>query len=346
MLLGTICIFHLISYLLDPYSEYWRGFLHRPLSALLEDMAFSTALCAILCELSLFVDRRLDAYIPWTDKPGKRVVLQAVLQVIGSLLFNLAVFILFYFISNEREVLPDEKETTSILQWLVISTFLSLMISAANTGNYLLKSWKQTALEAAEHKVRAVELQQAAVEAELQALRLQLDPHFVFNNLSVLSELILKDQQLGYEYAESFAKVYRYLLVNSRKDMIPLEEELKFLNAYLFLIKNRIGEGVVFEIDIDKAALHLQLPPMTLQLFIENALKHNQTITASPLHVRIATIPGKELIVVNSMRPLVNKPHSAGIGLSNILSRYALLTDRKPEIEKNEHFFIVKVPLI
>ncbi len=98
-------------------------------------------------------------------------------------------------------------------------------------------------MEAAQHKLRASKHKQAAMAAELQALKLQIDPHFIFNNLSVLSELILEDQQLGYEYSEKFARVYRYLLVNSRKDIIVVEEELKFLESYIFLIEKELGKG-------------------------------------------------------------------------------------------------------
>ena len=180
----------------------------------------------------------------------------------------------------------------------------------------------------------------------MQALRLQLDPHFVFNNLSVLSELILQDQQAGFEYTENFAKVYRYLLTNSKKKVISLAEELKFLNAYLYLLKKRLGMGVLFEIDLPQTKMDAKLPPVTLQLLIENAIKYNRIDLDNPLVVRVFTNDRNELIVSNNLLPLMSKPYSSGIGLENIIHRYALLSDRRPELQINELSFTVKIPLL
>jgi LytS/YehU family sensor histidine kinase len=147
-------------------------------------------------------------------------------------------------------------------------------------------------------EIRAAALDQMAVEAELYSLKLQIDPHFVFNNLSVLSEMILKDQQLGYEYAENFSRIYRYMLVNTKKDIISLDE-IKVFKIIYFLIKQRIGDGVTFEVDIEKECLGAYLPP-TLQLLVENALKHNKT-SRNPLQICIYNTDKNELIVENNL---------------------------------------------
>ncbi len=348
LLCGAIAVYYLFSYLQDPYAEYWKSYFQQSNSYIIGDILFSIIFCAMLCELCLFIDKRLNVYVPWTVKPLSRLILQAFFHLASCVLVILLVYKVFEIIyyKNNASTLLTEKEITYLFQWFATSIFISIMISTANTGNYLLKSWKQTAIEAAEHKIKAAEHKQATTEAELQALKLQLDPHFVFNSLSVLSELILEDQQLGYEYSENFAKVYRYLLVNSKKDLISSEEELKFLHAYLFLVKKRIGDGVLFEINIDTSMLHLKLPPLTLQLFIENALKHNQTTKTNPLLIRIYSDTNEYLVVENILIPLLNKPFSAGIGLTNIGSRYALLTERKPIVENNGQLFIVKAPMI
>jgi two-component system LytT family sensor kinase len=175
---------------------------------------------------------------------------------------------------------------------------------------------------------------------------LQLDPHFVFNNLSVLSELILEDQKLGYDYSENFSKVYRYLLLNSRKDLITLEEELKFLRAYIFLLHYRAGSGIAFEINIDSAHLSLQLPPLTLQLLIENAMKHNKLLKSNPLKIAVCSGINMDLIVCNSLIPLDKSELSPGLGLNNIVQRYELLSEALPVIEQTDKRFIVTIPLI
>jgi LytS/YehU family sensor histidine kinase len=184
------------------------------------------------------------------------------------------------------------------------------------------------------------------MESELQALKLQIDPHFVFNNLSVLSELILENQKLGYEYAENFSKIYRYMLVSSKKNIIPLENELRFLNAYMFLIKHRIGQGVDFEINVSEESKQLYMPPLTLQLLIENALKHNKTNRKHPLLIRIYTNDKNELIVENELLPIEKPLESSGIGIRNIVRRYSLLSEKQPDIVKSENSFKVTIPLI
>lgn len=342
---------HLLCYMLDPYNSYYTTYFHQSYLDIVIEWFSSLLFCAIISELSLYLDSILNQKMPWTSKPLKRLITQIIIQIIGVLL---VIAILNFIINQFFDVsTPTEKEMREFFQWVVATILIVLMISAISTGNFLLQNWKATAMEAAEHQLKATEYEltatqhkQVAAEAELQALKLQLDTHFVFNNLSVLSELILEDQQLGYQYAENFTKVYRYLLVNSKKNLITLEEELKFLNSYLFLIKNRIGEGVIFEIDIERDKFPLKLPPLSLQLLIENALKHNQTLKENPLKIRVYSTQENELIVVNDLLPLLTKPQSATIGLNNIISRYALVSDRKPSIEKDKHTFTVKIPMI
>lgn len=241
-----------------------------------------------------------------------------------------------------HSVLTDSKyiqETREIMQQFLITLMVTFLIMVINTGNSILLKWKNTA-------VRAAESDRIAMEAELQSLKLQLDPHFVFNNLSVLSELILRDQQLGYEYAENFTKIYRYMLVNSKKNIIHLEEEIKFLNAYIFLLKQRVGEGLIFEIDIDRKQYLNNLPPLTLQLLVENAMKHNKTSKSDPLHLKIYTNCEHSIVIENNFNPLETNTPSSGIGLENIVRRYRLLGAAKPEIFQDDKIFKVTVPLI
>jgi len=336
---------YLISYMMDPYSSYWSDFFKRPLSNIIEEFVISIIFCTIISELSLFLDRWFNHKMPWTVDPIKRLVVQSLVQIIGVLLVTLITHFIFVLILEENDMEATISEIKGYWQWIIATVLTALMISAINTGNFLITNWKITAMDAAEHKIKAAEHKQAAAEAELQALKLQLDPHFVFNNLSVLSELILEDQQLGYEYAENLAKVYRYLLVNSRKKLISLGEELKFLNAYLFLIEKRMGQGVAFEIIVSQEHLRLQIPPLTLQLLIENALKHNRTTKERPLEITIQS-DAEYLTVSNTLLPLVSKADSAGIGLTNILSRYTLLSAKKPIVEEDTSVFTVKVPLL
>nr|WP_315031672.1 histidine kinase [uncultured Chryseobacterium sp.] len=339
----TFCLF---SYLIDPFDPVWQNYLETPLKMILEDALWVVFFSAIISEVSILIDKTLNKLLPWNDRTIQRLFVQGVLQIIGSVLMVMIINFIVECTSDNLPEMDSRKEYTLLGQWVATNIVVSLTISAFNTVDYLLENWKKTAVEAAQHKLRASKHKQAAMAAELQALKLQIDPHFIFNNLSVLSELILEDQQLGYEYSEKFARVYRYLLVNSKKDIIAVEEELKFLESYIFLIEKRIGEGVIFKIDIQEECRGMYTLPLSLQLLVENAIKHNQTSKSNPLEIEVYTTQEKELVVSNTFLPLINKPDSSGVGLTNIIARYEILGYTKPIIEKTENKFIVKLPLI
>lgn len=345
--LFAFVMLYAISYFLNPYSFWWTNYFSQPRNNLIAEWVSTLVLCFIMAEANIFIHTKLNRFLPWNEKPVNRLLIETLLNILSVLALLL---IEEYLICNFNKDLitanPSREELVGYRHYTVVSILIALMLSTINTGNYLIMNWKNSAIEAAEHKMKAAQHKQAAVEAELQALKLQIDPHFVFNSLSVLSELILDDQQLGYDYAENFSKVYRYLLVNSKKDLITLEEELKFLNAYIFLLKNRAGDGVSFEINIDKEYYNLQLPPLTLQLLIENALKHNKTLKENPLKISVLSNDHRELVVANSVIPLEKKPVSSGMGLSNVITRYRLLGDSSPYIKEDQHLFVVYIPLI
>ncbi|TDS12195.1 histidine kinase [Sphingobacterium paludis] len=341
LVFSALVLLYLVTYIIDPFSSYWDGYFTR--RSTIADILFSFTLCFAYSETSIFISARLNKRIPWTDSPARRFLFESLLIFFSVLLINfIADFIVLLFMDTAcwgiwRDV--SIEETRGMLQWMVVSVMIAFMIMAVNTGNYLIQNWKNAA-------VRASELNQLATQAELQSLRLQIDPHFVFNNLSVLAELILEDQQLGYEYAENFSKIYRYMLVNSKRDVIPLEDELRFLNSYIFLIENRFGEGVQFDIDVDPQSLSLYTPPLTLQLLVENALKHNKTNKKDPLLVRIYTTNPDTLVVENTRLPIKKRSDSSGIGIENIKQRFNLLSVRDLQVLQEDSLFKVIIPLL
>lgn len=346
LMIAFTCTFSYITgFIVFPYS-YWKDYFGMPVSRIIMDMVVNLLFYTAIVELSLFIEKRLNKRISWMVRPLKRLLIQALYQILGVLFIIIcmaSIYLIFADFVGKPSPYIGLREA---FYTLILVMFWGMMISAVNTGDFLLKNWKIEALKVAEFEIKEAQNKQLAAEIELQALKLQLDPHFVFNNLSVLSELILKDQQLGYEYTENFAKVYRYLLINSKKKLITLREELKFLDAYLFLIRNRMGGGSIFHIDIQESKLDMLIPPVTLQLFIENAVKYNRTEEEDPLVVSIYSNEEDELVVSNTLLPLIKMPDSTGLGLKNIISRYALLSDRKPVIEKDDKAFTIKVPLI
>ncbi|MFD2600137.1 sensor histidine kinase [Sphingobacterium corticis] len=340
---SALLLQYLVMYLMDPFTDYWATFFTRPSSHLITDLSSSLLFCFSISESSIAIGNYLNRKISWTSHPGKRLALETAMNVSSVLLINQIICWTYLTFFQEQLLIDNnpisgDAETREMLRWVLVSIVLSLMIMGINIGNHLVLNWKNEAIRSAEYA-------QVAMEAELQSLKLQIDPHFVFNNLSVLSELILEDQQLGYEYAENFSRIYRYLLINAKKDVCTLKEEWRFLETYQFLIKQRFGDGIQFSVDVDPLYFSYQLPPLTLQLLVENALKHNKTSKRNPLEIRISTNELGELIVENTLLPLEKIISSSGIGLKNIIRRYKLLSQPEPRLYRNEERFTVVLPL-
>lgn len=346
MVLYILIGLYVVSFFIYPKS-YWDALFNMSASELFFDVFTTLIICLVIVEFNFFIDRRLDKWIPWTKSALNRLFFQTVIQIVGTFIVVLVTASVFAIYLSLIDKLDNSAGLTVTQAWhyVIAILVLTLIINIANSVYYLAANWKSELINAAAYKVKAAESKQLAAETELQSLRLQLDPHFVFNNLTVLAELILKDPQLGFEYTENFAKVYRYLLVNAKKDVITLREELKFLDLYLLLLRSRIGNGASFEIDVSEALLDHHLPPITLQLLVENALKYNRLDEDRPLKIRIYSNENEELVVHNELLPLLNKHSSSGIGLKNIVSRYSLLTHRKPSILHDDVSFTVSIPL-
>ena len=178
----------------------------------------------------------------------------------------------------------------------------------------------------------------------LQALENQLSPHFVFNNFSILADLIEVDPKRASAYLMNLSKVYRYTLQHLDHSTVSLQEELDFLQRYLALLQQRFGDGIVVEIRPDVARRQGALPPAALQMLIENAIKHNEHTTARPLHIFVTSDEGH--ISVSNRKQPITTAESTHVGQHNIAERYRLLTDQKVMISDSQDEYCVTIPLI
>jgi two-component system LytT family sensor kinase len=196
-----------------------------------------------------------------------------------------------------------------------------------------------------ESQVEAEKLKKRSVEAQFDALRNQINPHFLFNCFSALSTLVYKDADTSARFIAQLSSVYRYLLYNQEKRIIPLSEEIKFLESYFYLLRIRFGDNMVIRNAVSPDLNDYYIPPAVLQLLIENAIKHNVISKKDPLVIELSR--ADECIVVRNNLQMKSTPsESSKIGLKNILERYRLLTDKPVEIINSGEFFIVKVPLL
>ena len=193
--------------------------------------------------------------------------------------------------------------------------------------------------------LRSARLQKENFQAQLENLKDQVNPHFLFNSLNVLVSLIPQDADRATEFTRKLSELYRSFLDNSSEQLIPLRKELEIIDAYMYLLKTRFGESVQFEMQIASEVKKLQLPPGSLQVLLENAIKHNGSTRKKPLLIEIFS-EEDVLVVRNNLQPRLEQIESTSTGLKNIESRYSFLSDKKPEFMKTETYFIAKLPLL
>jgi hypothetical protein len=205
---------------------------------------------------------------------------------------------------------------------------------------HFLRSWRRS-------EVESERLQKESIRTQLESLKSHLDPHFLFNNLNILSSLIDKDKERSKVFLDKFADVYRLLLRSHTEDLVTMRTELDFIESYCFLIQTRFDQSIHFMISIPHAFYRLMLPPLTLQMLVENAIKHTLITEKKPLYIQITAGPDDTVEVTNTLneKPPGTTTHS-GSGLENIRMRYGYFTPKQIEVEKTEQTFKVTIPLI
>lgn len=188
-------------------------------------------------------------------------------------------------------------------------------------------------------------LENENIQSQFEALKGQLNPHFLFNSLNTLASLINIDKVRATKYVEEFSILYRRLLDSKSETLVSLKEEFQFLNSYIYLQKIRFGEYLQFTFEIAENDLERMVPPLSLQLLIENALKHNEISEDFPLKITIKS-SGEYLEISNPLQPKMDEVTRKGIGLENLSKRYLQISDRDLLFEKTEKEFIIKIPLI
>lgn len=227
-----------------------------------------------------------------------------------------------------------------VTKWcLVIGIAVTLLATSTWEGTYIYKLWKESLHE------KEI-LQKMNLQSEFDALKSQVNPHFLFNSLNSLSSLIQENPAHAEKFLDEMSKVYRYILRNNQMQLIDLETELKFLQSYYHLLKTRHNEGLFLNIDIKEKITDWFLPPLTLQLLLENAVKHNIVQKEQPLLVSIGLTNDDWIEVRNNIQKKTVKVPSTRLGLLNISNKYKLLNMPDIKIDDGVDEFRVCVPLI
>ena len=255
-----------------------------------------------------------------------------VVSFIGAVVARF-IILMFFHKRSFQDVLAAESLYV-YLQPVIIAIVISLIFYAIWYYKY-----RQ------ENKVKEQKIIAGTASAKFDALKNQLDPHFLFNSLNVLTSLIEEDPYQAQKFTTSLSKVYRYVLEQKNKDLVSVDEELQFAKTYVRLLKMRFEDSIVFEIPEKSSDPDAKIIPLSLQLLLENAVKHNVVTSEKPLHLKVSEENGV-LIVSNNLQEKQVVKKSSGVGLTNIQQRYGILTDKTVQIRKTAAEFSVELPIL
>jgi hypothetical protein len=306
------------------------------LTALKWNFIFTMLYSVVLYFLNAVIFIQLDKYFEKNRFHLKRLIVGFLASFFVS---GLAIFLLrmleSYVFDNKniKEFIQNEVPSNYIVP-LVITIIVSLVIHLV----YFYKAYQENKLK--EQKIIA-----GTASAQFESLKNQIDPHFLFNSLNVLSSLIEENPESAQKFTTSLSKIYRYVLEQKDKELVSVAEELQFAKTYMNLLKMRFENSITFEIPEGFDNEETKVVPLSLQLLLENCIKHNVVSEAKPLHVKIS-IQNDQLIITNNLQKKEVLQDRKGVGLQNIVNRYAILTKRKVLVEENEKEFKVLLPIL
>lgn len=285
--------------------------------------------------INVFLDKKWD----WLEQTNLRVYFGILATVLYTIPVVLGINYLTFVVFNDLDPANFFNERMIWMHFFYI--VLSLGVSVFFHAQSFMINWKNASKkEVIQHKIIA-----GTASAKFESLKNQIDPHFLFNSLNVLSSLIEENPENAQRFTISLSKIYRYVLEQKDKELVSVEEELAFAKTYMNLLKMRFENSLFYELPQTVSNPEAKVVPLALQLLLENTVKHNVVSEQRPLRIRIF-IEGDYLVIQNDYQKKEVLRDRQGVGLQNIINRYAILTDREVRIEQNPDTFTVCLPLL
>jgi hypothetical protein len=295
-------------------------------------MSFVYTSCYWMAVRTIIARKRIR--YPHPNQIGKRIGFSIVLIAAVYLVLNrLLDSVLHYYLHHDSLRQPSDLDTA------IVSLTLIALCWSIYESIYLYARWKESLNE-------AERLKREFVQAQLDGLKSQVNPHFLFNSLNTLVYIIPEDPDKAVEFVQKLAKVYRYILEIQERRLIPLWEEMEFLESFMFLHKERFQDNLRLSIQVPENQRNHLIVPLSLQLLFENAIKHNIISKEKPLSIALRVEDGKRLVIHNTLQRRSNPEPGTQTGLANIQSRYRYFTDQPVQVEQTEREFVVSLPLI
>ena len=274
----------------------------------------------------------LRRWYPHNEQTARRLTLQVPIAILFTAAASLFIYQMFEWFGVVICDSLSEKITGT-----VINLIPTLFVLSIYEGAYFFDEWKQ-------NFQRSEALAKENIRSQFEALKNQLDPHFLFNSLNTLAALIDESNEPAQKYLEQLSDVYRYVLVSKQKETVPLHEELAFVEAYIYLNKTRFRDNLIVKNELPASAMQQLVPPLSIQILVENAIKHNIVSKDKPLTLRLSMDTHGYITVENNVQKKNILEKSTKTGLQNMINRYALLTSQKVEVLHTDDIFSVKIP--
>ena len=292
--------------------------------------SFTSLMWVLLWLGNAFVSQWLDTKILWYKQPVRRFFV----GLAGMIVYTLsAVYFLVFFFRYVVGLNVGNNLGGMLYSTIIITAVITMFM----TSRAFLFNWRQAAVD-------AEKLQRESVKAQYDSLKNQVNPHFLFNSLNALTNLVYQDQDKAVKFIKQLSEVYRYVLDTRDKELVPFESELQFVQSYLFLQQIRFGDKL--KVQINFSSRDFNVAPLAVQMLIENAIKHNEISEENPLSISLYD-SATHIVVENSLhRKKVLPADSAGLGLENIKRRYDFLASDEVKVEESAKSFKVSLPLI
>ncbi len=273
------------------------------------------------------------------DRQKNKIKTLVLFFITGSLFTTLITVGVVFFVSMGLHNYSFKQTIIPLKLNLIYAWLANLLFHLLNAIKFYFTEYKTKWME-------AEELKRISAQAELQLVKSQINPHFLFNNLNVLSALIMKNNEEANKFIEEFSKVYRYILNNHDKELVDIKTELEFIKPYIFLLQKRFAEGLDITIEVPEAYEKFYVIPASLQMLIENAIKHNVVSKAKPLHIDVHINGNNTIVVSNNLQLRQSVDSSTKIGLANIIKRYQLVSGKNVTVKNGSTDFTVALPLL
>mgnify|MGYP006290097345 CR=1 FL=1 len=294
---------------------------------------FSFIIAGILVLINTTIIRIFDNSLAWREDFWKRTFFES----LATISIGIGLGLLFTFTMNR--IRPYQEPLHEVYLYNAVIVLVVNIIMVTIIEAVLSFKRQQDSL------LQAARLQRENVSLRFETLKKQLDPHFLFNSLNVLSSLIRKDVSKSQDFIDEFSSIYRYTLEVIDKPVVTLDQEIQFARSYLFLQSIRFENALQVDMDLAQDKLEQLVPPLSVQSLLENALKHNIATENDPLQIHIRSL-ASGLLISNKLQSKPDEIQSSGIGFENLKSRYSLISDALPEVKMTEDEYIVTLPYI